>query len=100
MPTKLFSRLKDEAKIEKFLDNFYQTSIDTLLKPILDIPEPNHCTGNSNVLFSLRQRLTSDLLVVQNPISSSPGNARTFIYLYATCYPLSLCNIHTEVTSR
>lgn len=65
MPTKLFSRLKDDAKIEQFLENFYKTpTIDILLKPIFDIPDPKHCTGESDILRAICQCLMLDSLVV------------------------------------
>ncbi|KAI0309050.1 component of IIS longevity pathway SMK-1-domain-containing protein, partial [Amylostereum chailletii] len=39
VPSKLFSRARDDAKVEKFLDYFYKLCISTLLKPIFDIPD-------------------------------------------------------------
>ncbi|KAI0035668.1 component of IIS longevity pathway SMK-1-domain-containing protein [Vararia minispora EC-137] len=38
IPTKLFSRPKDDAKIEKFLDFFYKLCVHSLVKPIIDVP--------------------------------------------------------------
>ncbi|KAI0268330.1 component of IIS longevity pathway SMK-1-domain-containing protein [Gloeopeniophorella convolvens] len=38
-PAKMFSRPRDDARTEKFLDYFYKLCIHPLLKPIFDIPE-------------------------------------------------------------
>src|SRR5882762_10922824 len=44
-PAKLFSRPRDDGRIEKFLDFFYKLCIRPLLKPMFDIPEHKGVTG-------------------------------------------------------
>ncbi|KAI0340888.1 DUF625-domain-containing protein [Trametopsis cervina] len=39
MGAKLFMRAKDDPGVERFLEYFYKTCIDILLRPLLDVPE-------------------------------------------------------------
>lgn len=45
IPTKLFSRMRDEAKTEKFLDYFYKSCIRPLIEPVMQIPAHNQAAG-------------------------------------------------------
>lgn len=42
---KLLGRGKDDPGTEKFLDSFYKTCIELLLKPFSEIPEFKNLTG-------------------------------------------------------
>ncbi|KZV75083.1 DUF625-domain-containing protein [Peniophora sp. CONT] len=45
VPTKLFSRMRDEVKTEKFLDYFYKSCIRPLVEPIMQIPAHSQAAG-------------------------------------------------------
>ncbi|KAI0050231.1 DUF625-domain-containing protein [Auriscalpium vulgare] len=61
VPTKLFSRPKDDARIEKFLDFFYKLCIHSLLKPIFEIPEASTLPESGLVLTRERTNLLLSL---------------------------------------
>lgn len=45
IPTKLFSRPRDDPKTEKFLDYFYKSCIRPLVEPVMQIPAHNQAAG-------------------------------------------------------
>lgn len=45
MGAKLFMRAKDDPSTERFLENFYKTCVEILFRPLLDVPEFKHLTG-------------------------------------------------------
>jgi protein phosphatase-4 regulatory subunit 3 len=51
-PAKPFSRPKDDARTEKFLDYFYKISVHSLLKPIFDIPDHKHHPLDSDLILA------------------------------------------------
>src|SRR6267142_1057348 len=95
-PAKPFSRPRDDARTEKFLDYFYKLCVHSLLKPIFDIPDHKHHPLGESDLPSIENKSYNHNHGFQIQILSYHGRRRTFIYLYATCYPLSLCNILFE----
>jgi len=48
IPAKLFSRPKDDVKIEKFLEFFYKQCIHALVRPILSLPVFKEPDGTSS----------------------------------------------------
>ncbi|KAH9049110.1 component of IIS longevity pathway SMK-1-domain-containing protein [Lactarius hengduanensis] len=51
-PAKPFSRTRDDARMEKFLDYFYKLCIHSLLKPIFDVPNPKQHPPDSNLILT------------------------------------------------
>ncbi|KAH9006884.1 component of IIS longevity pathway SMK-1-domain-containing protein [Lactarius hatsudake] len=51
-PAKPFSRTRDDARMEKFLDYFYKLCIHSLLKPIFDVPNPRQHPPDSNLILT------------------------------------------------
>ena len=72
-PAKPFSRPKDDARTEKFLDYFYKLCVQSLLKPIFDIPDhKHHPLGkkpprlNTRILMTIRHWFSdSDLILAR-----------------------------------
>ncbi|KAH9999811.1 component of IIS longevity pathway SMK-1-domain-containing protein [Russula vinacea] len=82
-PAKPFSRPKDDARTEKFLDYFYKISVHSLLKPIFDIPDhKHHPLGKKPLLLN-----TSILMIIRH-LDSDLILAREKTNLY-----LSLCDL-------
>ncbi|KAI9448098.1 component of IIS longevity pathway SMK-1-domain-containing protein [Lactarius indigo] len=51
-PAKPFSRTRDDARMEKFLDYFYKLCIHSLLKPIFDVPNHKQHPPDSNLILT------------------------------------------------
>ncbi|KAN0131375.1 DUF625 domain containing protein [Lactarius tabidus] len=51
-PAKPFSRTRDDARTEKFLDYFYKLCIHSLLKPIFDVPNHKQHPSDSNIILT------------------------------------------------
>lgn len=45
MNTKMLQRAKDDPGVEKFMDYFYKTCVETLFRPFGDVPEFKNVTG-------------------------------------------------------
>src|SRR5216683_6174615 len=52
-PAKPFSRVRDDARTERFLDYFYKHCVHLLLTPIFDIPDHKHHPLGKNSLTSI-----------------------------------------------
>jgi protein phosphatase 4 regulatory subunit 3 len=51
MGAKLFMRAKDDPVTERFLEYFYSNCMDTLFRPLLEIPESKPPTGKFVLVF-------------------------------------------------
>lgn len=51
-PAKPFSRPRDDARTEKFLDYFYKLCVHSLLKPIFDISDHKHHPLDSDLILA------------------------------------------------